>query len=587
MTQTEEFSPTAFAGIDDYIAGLLNAWKVPGMALAAVKDGKLIFAQGFGKRNLTTGAAATPQTVFAIGSSSKAFTAATLAMLVDEGKLSWDVPVRTYLPTFKLYDTVASERITPRDLLIHSSGLPRHDMVWYRSNKSRKELVTGLQYLEPSKDFRSTWQYQNMMYATAGYLVECVSGLSWESFVQQRIFEPLGMTNSYMNDTSAREHASDYSQPHREKDGEIKEIPFYSHWQALGPAGSIHSSVEDISKWLLFHLNRGKVGEQQLISEEQMIQLHSPQMAGVERELITLAPQQFPELFYSSYALGWIVTAYRGNTLLHHGGSIAGFHALVAFMPNKNLGVVALTNTHTSMLETVAVYHALDLLLGVEPADWHDRHFKIHQGLVEAAKKGREEVKANHVPDTQPSHDLAAYTGTFTHNGYGNVEIELQGEHLTLRYNEMKAALEHFHYDSFTFTAAAFDLDFKVTFTTNARGDIESLAIPLEARVSDIVFKRIANKALYERSYLTQFAGEYEITLGETALTVNVVLQGDTLIATTPGQSPTELEPYKEHEFRLKRAPSQVITFVRDTAGQVSQVRLPGGIIARRKGEAS
>ena len=582
MTQTEEFAASAFAGIDDYITPLLSEWKVPGMALAAVKDGEVAFARGFGKRNLTTGEEATSQTIFAIGSSSKAFTAATLALLVDEGKLNWDVPVREYLPTFKLYDKMASERITPRDLLIHNSGLPRHDLVWYRSSKSRKELVAGLQYLEPSKDFRSTWQYQNMMYATAGYLVERISGQRWENFVQRRIFEPLGMKNSYMNDTGAREHSTDYSLPYREKDGEIKEIPFYSHWQALAPAGSIHSNVEDISKWLMLHLNKGKVGERQLISEGQMLQLHSPQMAGVERELITLDPTQFPELFYSSYAMGWIVTSYRGHTLLHHGGSINGFHALVAFMPHKNIGVVALTNTSTSMLETIAVYHALDLLLEAEPADWHKRYFEIYQGLVDAAKKGRENMHADRVLDTRPSHDLAAYVGTFEHAGYGKVVVGLKDEQLTLQYNDMDASLEHFHYDSFTFSSA-FDLDFKVTFASNARGDIESLAIPFEAKVSDIVFKRVANRALYEGTYLAQFAGEYEIMLGEQALAVSVVLQGETLIANAPGQPGAELDPYKENAFRVKSTPSQIITFVRGTEGQMSEAHLPGGIIAKRK----
>jgi hypothetical protein len=236
------------------------------------------------------------------------------------------------------------------------------------------------------------------------------------------------------------------------------------------------------------------------------------------------------------------------------------------------------------MLETVAVYHALDLLLGVESADWHNRYLKIYQGLVDTAKKGRETVRADRVLDTQPSHDLAAYTGTFEHGGYGKVDVELQGEQLTLHYNEMTVPLEHFHYDSFIFTVTAFDLDLKVTFTSNARGDIESLAIPFEAKVSDIVFKRVANSALYEKSYLAQFAGEYEIMLGETTLTVSVVLQGGALIANAPGQSGAELEPYKENEFRLESSPSQIITFVCDTEGQVSQVQLPGGISARRKG---
>lgn len=582
MTQSPEIS-TVFAGLDETIDSWLNVWQVPGLALAVVKDGEVIFTRGYGKRNLTSGDATTPQTIFALGSGTKAFTAATVAMLVDEGKLNWDTPVRQYLPTFKLYDQFTSERITVRDLLLHNSGLPRHDLSWYRSDYTRQDMIERLRYLEPCKDFRSTWQYQNLMYATAGYLVECVSGLRWEDFVQQRIFKPLGMNNSYMDDTSARAGSSNYSQPYHAKDDEIKEIPFYSHWQAMAPAGSIHTCAEDMSKWLLFHLNNGKVGEQQLISEAQMAQLHSPQMSGVDRELTTLTPKLHPELFYSSYAMGWIVTSLRGNILLHHGGSIDGFHSLTAFLPEKNLGVVALTNTASNMLETVTVYHILDVLLGVEPADWHERHFKIYQGLVDTMKKASAEAHTERVPNTQPSHDLAAYTGSFEHGGYGSVRIELAEEQLTLHYNNMKLPMEHLHYDVFLISFPRTIASFKVTFTTNSRGDIESLAIPFQANVSDIVFKRTANQTLFERSYLEQFVGEYEIGIGERMLVVSTLLQGGTLILNAPNQAGVELEPYKTNEFRIKIAPSQIISFVCNDEGLISHVRLPGGISATRK----
>ncbi|MGH2506375.1 MAG: serine hydrolase [Ktedonobacteraceae bacterium] len=582
MTQPQEIS-SIFAELDETMPSMMSDWKVPGLALTVVKDGEVIFTRGYGQRNLTSGDAVTPQTVFALGSGSKAFTAATVAMLVDEGKLNWDTPVQHYLPTFKLYDQFASEHITVRDLLLHNSGLPRHDLSWYRSDYTRQEMIARLRYLEPSKDFRSTWQYQNLMYATAGYLVECVSGLTWEDFVQQRIFQPLGMHHSYMNDTSAHASSSDYSQPYHAKDDEIKEIPFYSHWQAMAPAGSIHTCAEDMSKWLLFHLNNGKVGEQQLISEAQMAQLHSPQMAGVDRELTALAPTLHPELFYTSYAMGWMVTSLRGNLLLHHGGSIDGFHSLTAFLPGKNVGVTVLTNTASNMLETVAVYHILDLLLGVEPADWHTRHLKIYQGLVDTMKKASAEAQIDRVPNTHPSHDLAAYTGTFEHGGYGTTRIELDGEQLILHYNNMRLPMEHLHYDVFLISFPRTVASFKVTCATNARGDIESLTIPFQANVSDIVFKRTASKTLSERSYLAQFVGEYEIEMGERTIVVSVVLQGEALILNAPNQAGVELEPYKENEFRVKIAPSQIISFVTNAEGQISHVRLPGGISAIRK----
>ena len=582
MTEKEALPQEAFANFAADVTPLLDKWNVTGLALAAVKDGEVVFAGGFGKRNLISGAEVTPQTIFAIGSSSKTFTATALAMLVDDGKLNWDTPLREYLPTFKLSDHVASERMTPRDLLIHNSGLPRHDLAWYRAPLTRKELVERLAYFEPCQDFRSTWQYQNMMYITAGYLVECVSGLNWEEFVQQRLFAPLGMTKSYTDDRSACESVTDYSLPYRSKHGVIKEIPFYSHWQALAPAGSIHSCVEDMSKWVRFHLNKGKVDDQQLVSEAQMTQVHTPHMAGVDRELITLDPRQFPELFYTSYALGWFVTSYRGHTLLYHSGSIDGFHALVALLPRENLGVVTLTNTDIHMLEVVTTYQALDRLLGVEPADWHERYLKIHHGLMDATKQVKEAAHADRIPSTSPSYALDAYAGTFEHAGYGKVEIERQAEQLILNYHAFTGALDHFHYDTFLFTAEELDADFQITFSTNARGDVDSLAFPLEKKVAPIVFKRVASQKLAEKSYLEQFVGDYELKMGESVLVVGVGLQGEALLANIPGQS-DELEPCKENEFRLKSAPTQMITFLRGSDGQVSEARLPGGVTAKRK----
>ena len=313
-----------------------------------------------------------------------------------------------------------------------------------------------------------------------------------------------------------------------------------------------------------------------------MTQVHTPHMAGVDRELITLDPRQFPELFYTSYALGWFVTSYRGHTLLHHGGSIDGFHALVTFLPRENLGVVTLTNTDTNMLEVVATYQALDRLLGVEPADWHERYFKIYQGLVDATKQAKEAAHADRIPATSLSHALDAYAGTFEHAGYGKVEIERQAEQLTLSYHAFTGSLDHFHYDSFLFTAEEFDADFKITFSTNARGDVDSLAFPLEEKVAPIVFKRVASQKLAEKSYLEQFVGDYELKMGERELVVGVSLQGEALVANIPGQS-DELEPYKENEFRLKSAPAQIITFICGADGQVSEAHLPGGVIAKRK----
>ncbi|HEV2582450.1 MAG TPA: serine hydrolase domain-containing protein, partial [Ktedonobacteraceae bacterium] len=220
-----------FKGFDAFVLSVMQDAGVPGLGLAVVKDTEVILEQGFGKRNVAENLDVTPQTLFAIGSATKAFTAMALAILVKEGKLDWNVPVRHYLPTFRLHDPVASERLTSRDLLIHNSGLPGYNAVWYNSTISRKELVNRLRHFEPTYDLRTTWQYQNMMYMTAGYLVEMITGQTWEAFVQQRILEPLGMnsTNFSVHDS---QQTPDFALPYKEIKDEVQAVKFYDRVQA-------------------------------------------------------------------------------------------------------------------------------------------------------------------------------------------------------------------------------------------------------------------------------------------------------------------------------------------------------------------
>src|SRR4030043_709070 len=243
-------------GYPEQVSSLQTDWKVPGLAVSIVKDGKIIFAEGFGYRDVEQKLKVTPHTVFAIGSCTKAFTATAMGMLVDEGKVGWDKPVRDYLPAFNLQDVVASERMTPRDLLCHRSGLPRHDAMWYGSALSREEIFSRLQYLEPSKDFRTVWQYQNLMFMTAGYLVGEMAGMRWEAFIQKRIFEPLEMkeSNFSVNDS---QKAPDFALPYQEKNAKVEPVPF-RNLDAIGPAGSINSNVLAMANWIRMNLNKGK-----------------------------------------------------------------------------------------------------------------------------------------------------------------------------------------------------------------------------------------------------------------------------------------------------------------------------------------
>jgi len=563
-------------GFEDFVHTTIHDWHVPGLAIALVKDGEVVFSQGFGLRDVEHDLEVTPQTLFPIGSATKAFTTMALALLADEGKLDWDVPVKEYIPTFKLSDPFATERMTPRDLVCHRSGLPRHDLMWYGSPFTRKELFDRLRYLEPNQDFRTTWQYQNLMYMAAGYLVEQISGQSWEDFVQQRIFERLEMSSSLFDTTQAQQTA-DFSLPYQKKDGEARLIPFYGEQWAVGPAGAIVSCIDDLSTWVQLHLRQGKHQARQFVSPGQITLMHSPQM-------VIGGNSEYAELLSSSYGLGWFIVPYRGHTLLHHGGNIDGFSTLVSFLPTENLGVVVLTNLTGNPLGTILTYNIYDRLLGLTEVPWNQRNKEIFATIESAGEKGKEKAQSDRLPDTRPSHTLDAYTGDYEHPGYGRLVIEQEGEQLQLRFNAFICPLKHYHYDTFECVIEKFDQSVSISFSTNARGEIDGLSAPLEPAVKDIVFKRIPRQEMLDRAFLEQFTGQYALV--GLPLAITVALKGEhSLVLTVPGQPNYELVPHKGTEFRVKGLSGFGIEFIRDESSAVVEAILvqPGAVLTAKK----
>lgn len=557
-----------------FVHDIMQDWKIPGLAIAVVKDDEVLFSQGFGKRDVEGDLEVTPQTLFPIASCTKAFTATTLAILADEGKLDWDSPVKRYLPTFKLYDSLAGDRVTPRDLLTHRSGLPRHDLVWYQSSATRQELFERLQYLEPTKDFRSTWQYQNLMYMTAGYLVEQITGQGWEEFVQQRIFDRLGMSRSAFSATAAQQTA-DFSFPYRETKDEVKQIPFYEQW-AVGPAGSIVSNIADLTSWLMLHVNKGRYGGEQIVSENQVEQMHAPQM---------VAPVTFPfaEIPIMNYGLGWFVKPYRGHMMAEHGGNIDGFSSLVTLLPALNAGMVVLTNMGGTPVPSILTYAICDRLLSLEAVAWSERFHTFWIALKEADEKGKEKTEADRVPDTHPSHALDAYAGEYGHPGYGVVTVALEDGQLKGTYNSMTFPLAHYHYDIFEASIESIEARMKISFATNVKGDIDSLSAPFEPTVKDIVFRRLPPGAMTDRNFLQQFTGQYDIM----GLVMTIALKGgEALVVSLPMQPELELIPYKGTTFHVKGLSGYSIEFKFDDSGVVTEalVEQPLGVMtATRK----
>ena len=562
-------------GIDDVIENAMTEWQIPGLAIAVIKDGEVILAKGYGYRDLERQLPTTENTLFAIGSNTKSFTVTLLGMLADEGKFDWDEPVRTYMPDFKLYDEVASEHMTPRDLVTHRSGLPRHDALWYGSDLSRYELYKRLRYLEPNRDFRALYQYQNLMFMTAGILAEKLGDDTWENLVRTRIMDPLGMMRSNVSTNDMHPDTEDAALPYVLIEETVIKVP-YRNIDAVGPAGSINSSVTEMIRYIQFHIDQGKFEDEQLLSETSAAGMQMPHMA-IQGTI------QYDELGHAAYGMGLSVTSYRGEKVVQHGGGIDGFISAMSWMPRRKIGVMVVTNlAGTNPVPTIAVRAAYDRALGLEPVDWIARVKEAQEEQEQQAAEVENE-ESDQVEGTSPSQPLDAYTGTFEHAGYGKIRVELSDGTLAATYNNMTGELAHYHYDVFEIMEDPLNVmgGTKVVFRFDKRGIINRVEIPMEPSVDDIVFVRAADEKFENPSYLGQFVGEYELQ-GQTG---TVELRGKVLTLIVPGQPPSSLVPTREMHFDLQGLSGFSIEF-RKTGDRVTELvaHQPNGTyVAKRK----
>ena len=478
-------------GLEQFIPEHMQKWKVPGLSVAVVQNGQVIYSHGFGLRDAKQNLPVTTKTIFAVGSISKSFTALSMGMLNDQGKLEWDKPVRQYLPEFQMYDPVASERMTPRDLISHRVGLAGHDLVWYSSDFSRDDLVRRLRFLQSDHDFRSGYNYNNLLVATAGYMVGKNAGESWEDFVRQRIFQPLQMNSSNFSVADSLK-SSDFSMPYRKDEqlGTVSEIPFHP-LSNIGPAGSINSNVEDMARYAIFQLGKGKAGDRQLVSEANLKLNHTAQVpmpGGLTSE----------EIGPRSYAMGWVISSYRGHALWWHNGGIDGFYALLALLPDQNFGVVILTNLlGDDPVPEVISYHLYDRLLGLQPVDWTKRFEDLDAKQKAAEEEERKKELSERRANTHPSHDLKEYAGRYENSGYGVLTVQADGDALKASLNKLSFSLRHYSYDVFEAppdTTGAVDIG-KLRFLSGMDGDINAIAAPFEPDAPEIIFSRVTEQA--------------------------------------------------------------------------------------------
>jgi len=560
LSQSKEID-AKLKGLDAVIEKSMKDWNVPGLSVAIVYKNNVVLAKGYGYRNKEQKLPATAETLFAIGSCSKAFTAADVCILQEDGKLELDKPLRTYLPDFKMYDDYVSENMTARDLLCHRSGLPRHDLVWYGADFTRQELYDRLRYLEPSKPFRTTYQYQNLMFLTAGYLVEKVSNKTWEVFTKEKILLPLEMKASNFSITDLQK-ANDFSNGYADNSGLATVIP-YMNIDAMGPAGSINSNANDMSHWLLALINGGKYKGKKVLSENIIRQVQTPTMVAPAQ-----VPLQYDETSYNMYGLGWMITSYRGHIRVEHGGNIDGFSASTCFMPKDSIGVVVLTNLNGTSAPSVIRNTILDRMLGLPAVDWSTRLMNDRKKALASEASMKKEDDLNRVKDTTPSHRLESYVGSFENSGYGIIEIRQIGDQLHADFHSIKTPLDHYHYDIFKPSDKRFE-NTKIAFTYNQKGDIDQLSMKLEATVKDIVFTRKLVPAEVAESTLALYVGDYSFGGENTKVYTK---GGKTLYLFVPGQPEYELVAVKEHEFKIKILDGFTVRFIVGTNGSVAEL---------------
>jgi len=563
--------------LDALAAEAMAEWQVPAITLAVVQDGETTLLRAWGQRDVEAALPATPETQFTICSITKTFTATALALLVDEGRLDWTKPVGDYIPEFRLHDPVATERVTVRDLLCHHSGLPRHDWIWIPADLSPTEMMLALRHLEPARDIRTDFQYNNLAYNAAGIVAERISGLSYQEFIRTRLTDRLNMPVSF----SAEEYAAaeNAAVPYLVERGDVRSRSKFFPIATLA-AGAITTSIASMANWMKFLLAEGEFEGRRLLSAKLIHEMQAPRVYESSPE--------FDEFGHGHYGLGFRSTTYRGERVVGHTGGWLGWSTQMRLVPGRNLGIAVFTNTGGNSICPILINRICDHLAGKEPVPWLDRLRDLHRKAVTQQQSDEAAKPAARKPDTRPSHDLADFCGAYQHPAYGRVVITLDGEALHWAWRGTKSKLAHRNYDSFQLPYVFGDLnpdDLVITFTTDRDGNIAGLSAKLEPQVSDIVFTRAAAGPCMDGAFRAACAGNY--IRGDATHVVAVDAEGQ-LTLKIPFQPLYQLRPYQEATFTIFRLDGYRTEFRRGPSGAIEELvyHQPNGTFVARRAEA-
>ena len=432
--------------LDIYTNRALQEWKLPGAAVCIVKDGKVVLVKGYGVKEMNGTDKVDENTLFMIGSNTKAFTATALALLDAEKKLSLDDKVTRWIPEFALNNKAAGEQAIIRDLLCHRIGFQtfQGDFTYWTSNLTRKEVIEKMSHIKAVYPFRTTWGYTNASFLTAGEIIPKVTGMQWEDFIKEKIFTPLGMNNTLAlsKDYPA---AANKCQPHTIVDGRLVKIP-YCLIDNLAPAGSISSSVNDMSKWVLMQLNNGKLDGKQIIPQAALEQTRTP------HSILGNGGHLFNKGHFSLYGLGWFLEEYSGRKIVSHTGGVNGFVTSVTLLPEEKLGIIVFTNTDQNSFYEALKWEIVDAYLGNPYRNYSKVYLGYAQGQNEAAARKDKVLRDSVALKPAAALALSAYTGNYFNDVYGDMNMVLENKELRMKFSHhpnMYAKLEALGGDRF------------------------------------------------------------------------------------------------------------------------------------------
>lgn len=571
----------ALKGLDKELEQVLDTWGIAGFSVAVVDQNGIIYEKGFGYRNKDEQIKADEHTMYAIGSCTKAFTSALIGQLDHEELLDINNSPREYVDYFSFFNDEMDNQLTIHDIMCHRSGLPRHDLAWYFfPSDSKEELVKRIAHHEPTAGVREVWQYNNFMFLLQGVITEEITGNSWEENIETRLFAPLEMKESvtrvkeFKNSANAAVgYAFDDSLNLFKKE--------YYEIAGMSPAGSIASSVHDMSKWVQLWINGGILDKNEIIPPLFAQAAISSQMSIGNG----LPSSEHPDLHMSSYGYGWMSGSYKGHYRVAHGGNIDGFSANTCFFPTDSIGIIVLCNQDGSGVPSVVRNIISDRLLNVDRDDWNQ---DLYDSWLKSTDKSLIEEGNNEarVENTNPSHKLSEYSGMYKHPGYGEFEIQYSNDVLTAHFPRLSMKLEHYHYDVFELKPIdpkTADMGLKVNFTSDMKGDISALHIPTEAGLDPMEFKRKPIEAKLDESVLTKYVGKY--TIQGVDLTVYLNDQG-LLTLNVPGQPDYPLTAIDEFNFAFRDLDGFAVEFENDESGNPISVLIKqpnGNFKAERK----